>query len=76
MNLVGQSGIGDRGQTLNGGRNLDEHVRLADHGPQGTGSVDSGRRVVRETWIDFDGHPAVNAVRPVMVSAASGLSSW
>ncbi len=62
----------DRRQSLDGGGDLDEQVRLADALVQRTGRVLGPRRVVRQPGEDLDRDEAVAAPRGVVEGAQDG----
>ena len=57
---------GDRGQSLPGGRDLDEQVGPVDQPPQRPRLGDRGLGVMREPRVDLDRHPAIHAVGRVV----------
>ena len=53
-------GARDGRQSGSGGRNLDHGIGSINQRPELTGLLDSRLGVVRQPWIDFDGHPPVS----------------
>ena len=58
--------LADRGQALDGGRNLDEQVRSVDHPPQRASLGDRLRGVAGNARVDLDRHAAVDSAARVV----------